>query len=204
MLPILQRIWQSEEREREGKRAPEAREGLQCVFTTPHPNHCHIRLSLAANYISLSLFFLIPVALNLCLVIRKPAGFSASISLHTIASSMLGEKSYQSTFLILSLSWSKRKLNPMPHITTQDSPFLGLNLLLEFSPPVPIRPSLHFSHMGPPLPKNVCYFPPTLHLRLPSSSLPYPSPTNLQSHSLLTCFLLFPHISFVSFFYARN
>lgn len=88
---------------REGKRAAEAREGLQCVFTTPHPNHCYIRLSLAANYISLPFFFPITMALKLCLVLRKPVGFSASISLHTIASSMLREKSCQSTFLFLSL-----------------------------------------------------------------------------------------------------
>lgn len=65
----------------------------------------------------------------------------------------------------------------MPHLTTQDSPFLGLTLLSESSPPIAIRPNLHFSHMGPPLPKNVCYFPLTLHRRLPSIPLPHSSPT---------------------------
>ena len=131
------------------------------MFTTPHPNHCHGRWSLALSYVSLS-----PLHFYSSGPHPLP-GFERAHRLFCFLFSALycflhaGGKSCQSTFQILSLPWSKRKLRPMPHPTTQDSPHLGISLLSEFSPPHSHQaPASTSATMGAPLPEHVHHFPP--------------------------------------------
>ena len=144
-----------------------------------------------------ALFFSIPAALTSSLVSRATVGFSASISLLSIASSMLGEKVFSKQFFdpVFSTIKDAIKPNASPNLTRISS--LGPQSPFGILSPAPtVQPAHASATMGLLLSEHVPRFPvlpslPALTTLLVWMLVQLPSKVSLFWFSFFLSFFLF-------------